>query len=322
MIAYNDLYIHNCALDAITLMAEDRTMTVLVLGSTGTVGPHVVHALRARGSDIRVIVRNAERARSLFGSEVDVVEGDVTDPTVLHASLDGVDAVFLLTPHGNMLADVQLRIVRELRRTGIKVVKLSATSSTIRPDGPQVSREHWEVEEVLKASGQPFVILRPNVFMQSAINQIALPAIRATGKLPNAIGRAGLSFIDAQDIGAVAATVLTEPGFDGETLVLTGPRAVTYREVAELIGAARRQQIELMEITPAQFRESQLARGVEPWEAEHFEEMFQIFRDSGSSQLSEDVERVTGQAPGTIENYLERQTEALRDAGEEQRIEA
>lgn len=286
-------------------------MTVLVLGATGTVGPHVVRTLRGRGSDVRVIVRNADKARSLFGNAVDVVEGDISDPRMLHSSLDGVDALFLLTPHGNTLADVQLRVIRELRRTGIKIVKLSATSSTIRPNGPQVSRAHWEVEEVLRASGQPFVILRPNAFMQSAISQIALPAIRATGKLPNAIGTAGLSFIDAADIGNVAATVLTEPTWDGETLVLTGPRAVTYREVAELIGEIRGQQVDLLEITPADLRASQLARGVEPWEAEHLEEMFQIFRDNASSHVSTDVERVTGRAPGPIEDYLERQAEAI-----------
>lgn len=286
-------------------------MAVLVLGATGTVGPHVVRTLRGRGSDVRVIVRNADKARSLFGNAVDVVEGDISDPRMLHSSLDGVDALFLLTPHGNTLADVQLRVIRELRRTGIKIVKLSATSSTIRPNGPQVSRAHWEVEEVLRASRQPFVILRPNAFMQSAISQIALPAIRATGKLPNAIGTAGLSFIDAADIGNVAATVLTEPTWDGETLVLTGPRAVTYREVAELIGEIRGQQVDLLEITPADLRASQLARGVEPWEAEHLEEMFQIFRDNASSQVSTDVERVTGRAPGTIEDYLERQAEAI-----------
>jgi len=280
-------------------------MTVLVLGSTGNVGPHVVEALLARGSRTRVIVRNGEKARELFGTAVEVIEGDINDPAVLRSATEGVDAIFLLTPHANTLADLQLRVVRELRRTGIKIVKLSATSSTVRPDGPEASRAHWEVEEVLKASGQPFVILRPNAFMQSAINQIMLPAINATGKLPNPIGTARLSMIDAKDIGNVAAEVLTEPSWDGETLVLTGPRAVSYHDVAELIGEIRGQQIDVLEITPADVRDSLLARGLEPWEAEHFKEMFQLFRDNESSYVGGDVERVTGRAPGSIEEYLE-----------------
>jgi len=287
-------------------------MTVLVLGSTGNVGPHVVKALLAQGTPARVIVRDGEKARYHFGTAVDVIEGDINDATILHSALAGVDAVFLLTPHGYTMADLQLRVIRELRRTGIKIVKLSATSSAIRPDGPQICREHWEVEEVLKASEQPFVILRPNAFMQTMINQIMLPTIKATGKMPNAIGAAGLSMIDAKDIGDVAAKVLTEPTWDGETLVLTGPRAVSYYEIADLIGQLRGQQIDVLEITPADVRESSLARGLELWEAEHFQEMYQMFRDNESSYVSDDVERVTGHAAGTIESYLERHAGAFK----------
>lgn len=287
-------------------------MTVLVLGSTGNFGPHVVAALLARGSRTRVVVRNGERARDLFGSAVEVIEGDINDPVVLHSATEGVDAVFLLTPHAYSLADLQLRVIRELRRTGIKIVKLSGTSSTIGPDGPHASRAHWEVEEVLKASGQPFVILRPNAAMQSLISQIILPAVKATGKLPNAIGTAGLSMIDAKDVGDVAAKALTEPTWDGETLVLTGPRAVSYHEIAELIGEIRGQHIDVLEITPTDVRDSSLARGLDLWEAEHFEEMFQVFRDNEASHVSGDAERVTGRAPGTIEQYLETQAETLR----------
>ena len=48
------------------------------------------------------------------------------------------------------MADLQLRVIRELRRTGIRIVKLSGTSSAITPDGPYACREHWEVERVLR----------------------------------------------------------------------------------------------------------------------------------------------------------------------------
>lgn len=287
-------------------------MTVLVLGSTGTVGPHVVRALLAQGTQTRVIVRNGDKARQILGPAVEVIEGDINDPAILHSATDGVDALFLLTPHGNAQADLQLRVIRELRRTDIKIVKLSATSSTVHAGGPLASREHWEVEEILKASGQPFVILRPNAFMQSAINQVMLPAIKATGKLPNAIAQAGLSMIDAADVGDVAARVLTKPDWDGETIILTGPRAVTYYEIAKLVGSISGQEIEVVEITPADIRESSLARGVELWEAEHFEEMFQAFRDDKASFVTDNVELIAGHAPGTIEDYLARNADVFR----------
>ena len=286
-------------------------MTVLVLGSTGNVGWHVVASLVAQGTHVRVITRETAKAQSVLPAGVDIVEGDFGDAATFGGALDGVESVFLLTPHGYTMADVQLRIIRELRRTGIKIVKLSGTSSAVRPDGPQALRQHWEVETILKGSGQPFVIIRPNAFMQTMINQIMLPAIKATGKMPNAVDTAGLSMIDAEDIGAVAAKVLTEDTWDGETLVLTGPRAVGYHEIAAHIGKVRGQEIQVLEITPADVRDSSLARGLELWEAEHFQEMYQMFRDRESEYVTDDVKRVSGREPGTIEAYLERNADAF-----------
>jgi NAD(P)H dehydrogenase (quinone) len=288
-------------------------MTVLVFGATGNVGRHVVEALMAQGTPTRVITRQASKAASTLPAGVDIVEGDLGHGPTVMAALDGVESVFLLTPHGYNMADVQLRIIRELRRTGIKIVKLSGTASAVRPDGPQALRQHWEVETILKASEQPYVVLRPNAFMQTMINQIMLPTIKATGKMPNAISKAGLSMIDAVDIAAVAAQVLTKPDWDGETIVLTGPRAVTYYEIADHIGSVRGQTIEVLEITPEDVRDSSLARGLELWEAEHFQEMYQMFRDRESEYVTDDVERIAGRAPGTIESYLERNAEAFRD---------
>ncbi len=287
-------------------------MTVLVFGSTGNIGPHVVRSLVAQGAHVRVITRDEAKARAVLPVGVDIVQGDIWDPGTVQGALDGVESAFLLTPHAYTMAELQLRIIRELRRTGIKIVKLSGTSSAVGPNGPQAMRQHWEVETILRASGQPYVILRSNAFMQTMINQNMLPTIKATGKMPNAIASSGLSMIDARDVGAVAAQALTENTWDGETLVLTGPRAVTYYEIADHIGSVRGQQIEVLEITPADVRASFLARGLELWEAEHFEEVYQVFRDGESEFVSDDVKRVTGSEPGTVEAYLEANAAAFR----------
>src|SRR5262249_33002995 len=150
--------------------------------------------------------------------------------------------------------DLQLRIIRALRRTGIKIVKISGTSSAVHPDGPYTLRQHWEVETVLQASGQLYVNLRPNAFMQTLIGQIMLPAVRATGAVPHASGGWGISFGDARDVGEAAAVVLTAAVWDGQTLVLTGSRPVTYAEIAAIIGQLTGQPVDIKEITPADVR--------------------------------------------------------------------
>ena len=98
---------------------------------------------------------------------------------------------------------------------------------------------------MLLGGDQPFVVLRPNSFMQVLIGQLMLPALAASGVVPNPIANAGISFVDARDVGEVAAHALTRQDWDGETLVLTGPRSISYRQIADLVSersgtAARR----------------------------------------------------------------------------------
>lgn len=277
--------------------------TVLVLGATGTLGPHVVRALQGRADEIRVLTRDAANARRLPDG-VEVIVGDFRDDAALHAASSGAESALLLTPHAVDMADVQLHLIRRLRRTGVRIVKISGTSSAIHPDGPDACRQHWEVEQVLAGSGQPFVILRPNAFMQTVLGQITATAVRTSGKVPDALDGAGISFVNCDDIADVAAECLLDQHHEGSTYVLTGPRAVSFREVASMISRDTGTEVGTLPRTPADVKQSFLDRGTEEWEAEHFEEMYELFRRHDSEFVSDDVEQVTGHAPGTVEDYL------------------
>ncbi|WP_223693545.1 NAD(P)H-binding protein [Leifsonia poae] len=280
-------------------------MTALILGATGNVGPHVVSELLRSGEEPRVLVRDEARARQLLGDEVELVVGDFTDPAAVADAADDIDTVFLLSPHDFAMADAQLGVIRQLRRSGARIVKLSGTDSAITPQGPHVCRQHWEIERVLIESGQPFVILRPNSFLQVIVARLMLPAMQATGKIMNPIGAEGISFIDALDVGAVAARVITSHQWDGQTLVLTGPHPVSYAEIATLVSERTGAPADLIDVTPAEVRTSLVARGMAEWEAEHFEEMYELFRAGESAFVTDTVQQVTGRPPRTIEAFLD-----------------
>ncbi|MEO7234285.1 MAG: NmrA family NAD(P)-binding protein [Lapillicoccus sp.] len=287
-------------------------MPALVLGATGNVGPHVVAELVAAGERPRVLVRHADRARELFGDTADIVSGDVTAPGVIDDAADGMDSIFLLSPHSFGMADLQLGVIRAVRRRGIRIVKLSGTSSAITPDGPHVCRQHWEVERVLVDSGQPYVILRPNSFMQVLIERLMLPTLQTTGTMNNPIAEAGISLVDARDVGGVAARVLTDHRWDGQTLSLTGPRSVTYAEIAALVSNALGTPTQVVEVSPADARAALIARGTPEWEADHFAEMYDLFRAGESEFVTDTVTQVTGRPARTVEAFLH---EMLATAG-------
>lgn len=290
-------------------------MTVAVIGATGTIGPYIVDSLLRRETDVRVLARDAERARGLLDPRCDIHQTDIADHDALLAASAGVDSVLLLTSHAHDMSDLQLRIIRALRRSDVRIVKISGTSSAIHPDGPYTCRQHWEVEHVLGASGMRHVILRPNAFMQTLIGQILLPAVRAAGSVPNPIGSAGISFIDARDIADVAAVVLTDAAWEGRTLVLTGPRSVTYDQIAAALSEGYGVPATTVPSSPAIVRESLTARGVPAWEAEHFEEMYEMFARGESEFVTDTVAEVTGHEPRTVEAYLAENAATLQQAG-------
>jgi uncharacterized protein YbjT (DUF2867 family) len=279
-------------------------MTVAVIGATGTVGPAVIQSLLARGAEVRVITRNAGRARTVVPPIVEIHETDITDHDSIIDAADGASSLLLLTSHAHDMADVQLRIIRALRRTTVRIVKISGTSSAINAGGPYTCRQHWEVERILESSGQPYVVLRPNAFMQTLIGQILVPGLQTTGAVANALGTSGISFIDTRDVGECAAVTLLSEEWEGHTLELTGPRPVTYREIAEILQIKTGLSVPVSEITPTEIGLTMKERGLSQWEVEHFQEMYEMFREGESEFVSDDVRRITGGDPRTVEAYI------------------
>ena len=69
-------------------------MKSLVTGATGFVGSAVARVLLDEGNDVRVMVRPTSRRENLADLDVEICEGDLTDPTSLRAALIGCDQLF------------------------------------------------------------------------------------------------------------------------------------------------------------------------------------------------------------------------------------
>ena len=158
-------------------------MSILVIGGTGNLGPHVVRSLLARGAEVGVLTRDPIRAAAILPAEARTIGVDGFDEVALRAAASDASALFLLTSHGPDMAGAQLRILRALRGVDAPVVKLSATDATVHADGPGVGRQHWEVEQVLAASGRPFTVLRPNAFVQGIVERMIVPVVRGGAAL-------------------------------------------------------------------------------------------------------------------------------------------
>lgn len=276
-------------------------MTVLLLGSTGRVGPHIARSLIDRGATVRVLTRDPERATPLLPKGAEVVRGS---PDEASAHLDGVTSVLLLSEHGPDMQELQEGIIADLAHTGVRLVKISGSTAIIRPDGPDAGRQHWAVEQTLARGRNPWIVLRPNAFMQTLVAGTA-PTVRAGGFVANPIGTAGITLIDAADIGEAAAVALVSDGeHDGRTYVLTGPTSYRYADVATAISAATGKVIAVKDVAPDSIGDALRAKGASEWEASHLVSMLSLFATGICEEVRDDLRQLTGRTPRTVHDYL------------------
>jgi uncharacterized protein YbjT (DUF2867 family) len=207
---------------------------ILVTGATGTNGRELVHNLLARGRQVRALVRDPVKSRNLLGDAVDLVQGNLSDAASLASALRGCDRAFLLTATSPNRLIQEKNFLAAAKDAGVgHLVRLSILGSD--PTSPsRLIQAHGRADELLRESGIPYTLLRPNYFMQNLFWYA--DDIRLRGEFNTSFPRAGRHcHIDARDIAAVAATVLTTGGHEGRAYHLTGPEALTFGDMAETL---------------------------------------------------------------------------------------
>jgi nucleoside-diphosphate-sugar epimerase len=69
---------------------------VLVTGATGFTGSHLVRHLDRDGQPVRVLARNAAKAKAMLPERVEIVEGDITDRAAIARAVEGIGVVYHL----------------------------------------------------------------------------------------------------------------------------------------------------------------------------------------------------------------------------------
>lgn len=179
-------------------------MSILVIGSTGTVGSLVVQGLARQGARVGALVRQAGR-RPLPAGVAEVV-GDLGDVASLRRAMRGVRTLFLLNALTADELTQSLQALNVAREAGIeRIVYLSVINAEKYPDVPHFASKHT-VERLIEALALPATILRPAYFMQ---NDIAIqPVIEGHGVFPMPIGSIGVAMVDARDIADLAVAEL------------------------------------------------------------------------------------------------------------------
>jgi uncharacterized protein YbjT (DUF2867 family) len=278
--------------------------TLLITGATGSVSSALLAALAGSRLDIRAMVRDQAKAAPLRDRGVQVVVGDLDDPSTLPPAFAGVHDLWLLVPNGPRAPENSMNALWAARQAGVdRVVRLSAVGAA--HDAPTRSgRLHALSDGELRACGTRWTILRPHWFMQNLLNEVADISARGTFSLNAGDGRLGM--IDVRDVAQFAARVLTDgsPRHDGRTYTLTGPRPVSFADVADRLGRVLGTPVAYVPVPAATQRETLLGNGVPAWITDMLVEYGQAYAAGWGDHTSDDFLDVVGHPPRDVEDFL------------------
>jgi uncharacterized protein YbjT (DUF2867 family) len=272
---------------------------ILVIGSTGKVGQSLVQHLVQAGEQVRAATRNPQAVTSHIKG-VEPVRFDYTDPSTFAPALEGVDRVFVIEPqpaHDRPSHEFMIPLIEAAARARTKIVLMSSASVDFDTKEPL-----FHVEEALRATNRPWVILRPNWFMDN-FHTMWLEPILAEGIVPAPAAEGATSFIDTRDVAAAAAGALRSDRFNQRIFTLTGPEAITWRQAAESIAAATGRNITYIPIDDDSFRQSLLDAGLPSHLADYLTNLFGPTREGRSAFLTRDVQELSGLTPRSFADY-------------------
>ena len=281
---------------------------IILTGATGKLGAAIAQRLLETHPDLQfgVSVRDPDKAESLARRGVRVRHGDYNDPASLRHAFEGATQVLLIssnTTTGSPLP--QHRNVVEAAKA-VSAERVLYTSHMAAGDVSLFPpmENHAATEAMLGESGLKFTSLRNGFYVSSALNyMIGERGIKA-GEI--AVPQDGpVSWTTHQDLAAVAAVALTQPGaLDGITPPLTAAQALTLEELGALIAEVTGRPMKRVVVGDEEFRAGMIAHGASQKQAEIMAGFYVASRNGVFSAVDPTLARLLNRAPTSMREFL------------------
>ncbi|MEL7068572.1 MAG: SDR family oxidoreductase [Cyanobacteria bacterium J06581_3] len=277
--------------------------TILIAGATGTNGRVLTSRLATAGYSVRALVRNRQSAQSLVQPNVQLFEGDLSNPASLESAFSGVDRAFIATAIiPNTVELFQNFFNAAASTTRAHIVKFSALGAGDNSESV-IQQQHTESDQALMASGLPYTILRPNSFYQNML--WSADSIKTTGQFYLPFGEAKLSLVDVRDLAEVAFHALTKTEHQGKVYELTGPESLSYDDIAHQLATRLGRQVTYVPVPNAAALQGMIDSGMPEWTARAIAELYAVFATGEYASSNNNIQQITGNPATTFAAWVD-----------------
>ncbi|MEO9484105.1 MAG: NmrA family NAD(P)-binding protein [Ekhidna sp.] len=260
---------------------------VLVIGGTGKTGRRVVEGLTQLGHQVKV------------GSRKGTPAFDWEDYSTFGPALKGMDRAYIVY-YPDLAVPGAKEAIAALTEAALKeglekVVLLSGKGEA----------EAEICEQIVANSGLNYTLVRASWFNQNFSEGAFLDFILA-GQVALPMPDAEIPFVDVDDIADVVTKVLIDDSYNGETITVTGPRKMTFKEVVRIMAEEIGRDIQYIPISIEEFKEGMKAAGLPDSYVWLFGYLFkEVLGNADNQVVSDDVERVLGRKAIDFKEYVE-----------------
>lgn len=276
----------------------NQPRTIAVTGVTGHVGAAVVDDLSGVDASLRLVARDPARVP---GSGHEVVQAAYGDRDASVAALRGIDTLFMVSASESAdRLDQHRTFIDAAAGAGVRQVVYTSFLGAAPDATFTLARDHWKTEEHVRASGMAWTFLRDSFYLD------LLPMLAdENGIIRGPAGEGRIAAVARADVAGSAASVLRDPeAHVGRTYNLTGPRAITLTEAAQIITEATGSPTRYEEETVDQAYESRRRYGVPDWQLDAWVSTYTAIACGELSLVTDTVERLTGTAPLDLDDLL------------------
>jgi uncharacterized protein YbjT (DUF2867 family) len=270
---------------------ESNFGITLVIGGTGKTGRRVAERLQDLGRRIRIGSRSGNPAF------------DWNDQSTWPAALLDVTAVYV-----TFAPDLAVPGATETIRRFTKLAVESGVQRLVLLSG-RGEEEAQACERIVQEAGLAWTIVRAGWFSQNFSEGEFLGMVK-DGTIMLPAGDIPEPFIDVDDIADVAVAALTESGHEYEIYEVTGPRLMTFPDVAKEISQATGREVKFVQIPKEAFNQAVRESGVPDEYAWLLNYLFETVLDGRNAYLCDGVQRALGRAPKDFADFARRTAES------------